>query len=313
MTDFLNEGIHDISAERYHADPCERPSLSAGLAAKMIGATPLHAFTASPRLNPDFEPDEKTQFDLGSAAHELLTGKGRGIHVVDADDYRKKAAQEVRDEARAAGFTPLTRPQAEQVQRMIRLARVQMRAHGIGDPFEGGRNEVTLLWEQDGVMNRSMVDCIDEQNRVAYDYKTCAGIADPNRWIRTSMEHGSDIRAAHYLDGLERLYGPGWTYRFIVQEKAMPHCLSVLQLTEGALVMGRKKVARAREMWGHCLEHNDWPGFSAEIAVVEPPAFHEANWLERESYEAEHRRRHGQDILATAMRWQSPEPMTAGE
>jgi hypothetical protein len=303
---FLGPGVHDISAERYHADPCERPALSAGLAAKMLDATPLHAFAASPRLNPDFEPDEKTAFDIGSAAHELMTGKGRGIKVIDADDYRAKAAQVARDEARAEGFTPLTRPQDAQVRRMIRCARVQMRAHGIGDPFDGGRNEVTLIWEQDGVMNRIMVDSIDEKNRVAYDLKTVAGVADPDRWLRRSMDHGVDLRAAHYLDGLKACFGGEWTYRFILLEKEQPHCLSVAQMSEATLYMGRKKIRRARQMWGHCLATGEWPGFSAEIAVVDPPAFYETRWLERESYEADHKRRTGKDIIEAAMNWQAP-------
>ena len=302
----LGPGAYEISAERYHSDPCETPALSAGLAATMLEATPLHAFAASQRLNPDFEPEEKTQFDIGSAAHELMTGKGRGIFVVDADDYRTKAAQSARDQARADGYTPLTRMQDVQVRRMVRLGRLQMRAHGIGDPFEGGRNEVTVIWRQDGVMNRIMVDCLDEENRVAYDLKTLAGVADADKWLRRSMDHGVDLRAAHYLDGLKDQFGGEWTYRFILLEKTQPHCLSVAQLSEGPLFMGRKKIRRARAMWGHCLETERWPGFSSEIAVVEPPPFYESRWLERESYETEHKRRTGKDILAAAMNWQAP-------
>lgn len=303
---WLPPGVHHITSERYHADPCERPSLSAGLAATLLAATPLHAFAASPRLNPEFGPVSKAEFDIGSACHELLTGKGRGIFVVQADDYRTKAAQQARDDARADGYVPLTIPQDAQVKRMIRLARVQMRAHGIGDPFEGGLNEITLIWEQDGVMNRAMVDCIDAANRVAYDLKTLAGVADADQWLRRSMDHGVDLRAAHYLDGLKASFGGDWTYRFVLLEKDQPHCLSVAQFTEGTLFMGRKKIRRAREMWGHCLATSTWPGFSAEIAVVEPAPFWEAKWLERESYEADHRRRTGQDILTAAMRWQAP-------
>lgn len=303
----LAQGVHDISAEQYHADPCREPSLSASLATTLVYASPIHAFAASRRLNPDWEPDDKTQFDIGSAAHEMLTGKGRGIYVVDADDFRSKAAQTERDQARADGFTPLTRPQAKQVERMIRVARVQMRAHGIGDPFEGGQNEVTLIWEADGITKRAMVDNIDTERRVAYDYKTAAGLAEPEGWVRTSMPHGCDIRAAHYLEGLTALFGGEWSYRFIPQEKKQPHCLSVLQLSESAIMMGRKKARRAAEMWRHCLDTGVWPGFSTQIQIVDPPGFWEAKWLERESYEADHKRRTGTDILAAAMAWQAPE------
>jgi hypothetical protein len=307
MKVFLAPGVYDVAPEVYHNDPCAEPSLSAGLASELVYATPLHAWASSRRLNPDWEPEDKTQFDIGSACHELLTGKGRGIHVVDAEDFRSKSAQAERDQARTEGFTPLTRPQAEKVQRMIRLARVQMRAHGIGDPFEGGWNEVTLIWKADGITKRAMVDNIDERRKVAYDYKTCAGYAEPTGWVRTSMSHGVDIRAAHYLEGLKATLGGDWTYRFIPQEKKPPHCLSVLQLSESAIAVGQKKARRAAEMWRHCLDTNVWPGFSTEIAIVDPPGFWEANWLERESYEADHKRRTGTDILAAAMAWQAPE------
>lgn len=303
----LGPGVHDLPPDAYHADPCERPSLSASLATLLVQATPLHAWAASPRLNPDFEPTEKPAFDLGAACHELLTGKGRGIHVVEADDYRTKAAQAERDDARARGFVPLTRPQHAQVERMLRAARAQMAAHGIGNPFERGRNEVTLLWERDGVLCRAMVDCLIEEERVVYDLKTTAGLADPERWVETAMGHGIDVRAAHYLDGLVALFGGDWTYRYIPLEKEQPHCLSVVQLSESALFMGRKKIARAREVWRACLEEGVWPGWSAEIAEVTPRAYHEARWIERESVEADHRRRTGADILAAALRWQAPE------
>jgi hypothetical protein len=166
---------------------------------------------------------------------------------------------------------------------------------------------VTLIWEQGGVLNRAMVDCLDEVNRVAYDLKTLAGVADPDQWLRRSMDHGIDLRAAHYLDGLRATMGGDWTYRFVLLEKEQPHCLSVAQFSDGSLFMGRKKIARAREIWGECVRSNVWPGFSAEIAVIEPAPFWETKWLERESYEQDHKSRTGKDIIHAAMKWQAPE------
>ncbi|WP_210526320.1 PD-(D/E)XK nuclease-like domain-containing protein [Rubellimicrobium arenae] len=310
MTKYLGPGLHDISAERYHGDPCERPSLSASLAHLLLSATPRHAWWASGRLNPDYEPEEKAHFDVGSAFHELMTGKGRGIEVIPFKDYKSKAAQERRDEARAIGKVPLLTKQDVEVRRMVTAARWQMRQHGIGDPFEGGENEVTLIWEQDGVMNRLMIDCLDRENRVAYDLKTCAGYAEPEGWVRTAMSHSVDVRAAHYLDGLSRVLGGHWRYRFVPIEKEAPHCLSVLELSEGALFMAQKKIERAREIWRHCLATNSWPAWSAEIAVVDPPAWHESKWLERESREQDFKQRTSQDVLAASIRWQAPQGVT---
>jgi hypothetical protein len=127
------------------------------------------------------------------------------------------------------------------------------------------------------------------------------------------MNHGCDIRAAHYLEGLTKLFGGQWSYRFIPQEKKQPHCLSVLQLSEAAIMMGQKKARRAAEIWRRCLDTGIWPGFSTEIAVVDPPGWWEAKWLERESYEADHKRRTGTDILAAAMAWQGPQNMEIPE
>lgn len=310
MTERLGPGVYHLDAETYHRDPCVEPALSASLAHLIVDATPWHAWAAAWRLNPDFEPEVKEAFDIGSACHELLTGKGRGIRVIPFDSYTTKAAREQRDQARAAGYVPLNQSQHERVERMLRAARHQMRLHGIGDPFEGGENEVTLIWQAGSIYNRLLVDCLDRERRVAYDYKTAAGYAEPEAWVRAAMAHGVDIRAAHYLDGLERTFGGSWRYRFVVQEKDQPHCLSVIEFSEGAIFMANKKLARARELWRMCLDTGTWPGWSAQIAVVDPPGWHETKWLERESREQDFKQRTGKDVLAAAIRWQAPQGVT---
>ena len=304
-------GAHNVAAEVYAADPAPRPSLSASIAHLLIAASPAHAWEASPSLNPDFVPEEKAAFDIGTAAHMLMTGVGAEIAQIDADDYRTKAAQQARDEARGAGLVPLTRPQVEGVRRMVASARRQMEAHGIGDPFargaKAGTNEVSILWQADGIWNRARPDCIDLAEGVAYDLKTISGYADPEAWVRSAMAHSVDLRAAHYLDGLAAIYPGEWRYRFVLLEKARPHCLAVVELSGAAIEIGRKKLRRARSIWQQCIAENDWPGWSSEIAVVDPPGWHEIAWLDRESREADYRQRHGRDILAAALRWQSPQ------
>jgi hypothetical protein len=304
-------GAHSLAAEVYAADPAQEPSLSASIAHLLIAASPAHAWEASPSLNPDHEPEEKTAFDIGTAVHAVMTGVGPVIEVIEADDFRSKAAQQARDDAREAGLVPLTRPQAENVWRMVAAAQRQMKAHGIGDPFargaDAGTNEVSLIWQADGVWNRARPDCMDLAASVAYDLKTVSGYADPEAWVRSAMAHGVDLRAAHYLDGLAAIYPGIWRYRFVLLERDRPHCLAVVELSGAAVEIGRKKLRRARSIWRQCLDGNDWPGWSSEIAVVDPPGWHETAWLDRESREADYRQRHGRDILAAALRWQSPQ------
>ena len=45
--------------------------------------------------------------DMGSAIHKLVLGAGSAIKEIVADDFKTKAAQHARDEARAAGLVPL--------------------------------------------------------------------------------------------------------------------------------------------------------------------------------------------------------------
>ena len=80
-------GIHySMRAAAYHADPCERPSLSSSIAKILLEKTPRHAWTAHPRLNPDFAAKDESKFDLGTAVHELMLGKGVGYTIIKAAD-----------------------------------------------------------------------------------------------------------------------------------------------------------------------------------------------------------------------------------
>lgn len=279
-------GVYDLSAEDYHADPVgPEPSLSASQAKLLVDATPLHAWAATPRLNPNVEREEKAAFDLGRAAHKAMTGKGGPVVVVDAKDWRTKAAQEARDAAYAAGATPLLAEQAVQVRTFVQAARRQMREHGIGDPFEGGENEMSLIWRQDDVWNRAMVDTLDTFARVQTDLKTSHDYADPARWIRRSMEYGLDIRAAHYLDGTAAIYGAGWVYRCVVVETKFPHALSVVELDAETIDLGRRKLAYARDLWRRSLDTGVWPAWSHAVVRVGAPEYHVAKWLGREGWD----------------------------
>lgn len=306
-------GVYDMPPEDYHADPCATPSLSAGSAIRMIQATPWHAWTDSSRLNPDFEPPEKKkEFDIGSAAHMMMTGKGAEIVVLDHKDFRSKAAQAERDDAYAAGMTPLLRVNYEETVRMVAQARRQLEAMGVGDVFEkaraAGTTEQAMFWRdhKTGTWCRLLADAMDYENRVCYDLKTCAGLAEPNSWLRKAMGEGIDMRVAHYLDGIRQCVGEGWTYRLVPLEKKAPHGLSVLDLDGPTLDLGADKMGLAKSRWARCLETGKWPGWFAGVVTVGARSYHETDWLTRRDEERDAERRTGRDILDLATRAQAP-------
>jgi hypothetical protein len=88
----------------------------------LLDKSPRHAALRHPRLNPSWEPYEDTKFNIGNAAHKLLIGRGKELVIVEADDWRTKAAKEAREIAREEGKTPILRRKLDEVERMVQAA-----------------------------------------------------------------------------------------------------------------------------------------------------------------------------------------------
>ncbi|MEM7239695.1 MAG: PD-(D/E)XK nuclease-like domain-containing protein, partial [Pseudomonadota bacterium] len=297
-----------MPAEKYHADPAPAPSLSSTIARILLAQSPQHAWHASPRLNKAHRPVVKTEYEIGRAAHTLLTRQGAGIHIMSFDDYRKKDARDERDAALADGKTLLLEKQYDEVAAMVAACRRQLIGHGIGDVFETGECERAHFSVLGGCWARCMTDC--EHGDIVYDYKTTGGSASPEAAIKTIADFGYDAQAAHYLDVLESLETDRpRTFRFIIQEKTAPYALSVVQIDDGWLAVARRKTRRARQIWTMCLDEygaKPWPGYPAQIVRVQSPPWHEQKWLDREAMEQDFRDETGADVLSAALKFQAP-------
>src|ERR1700675_4399797 len=127
MTHMLSEpGFFGVGAHDYHSDPAPEPSLSNSIGQILIERCARAAWWAHPRLNPQFVEEAETKFDLGTAAHTMLLGKGREFRIVDAPTWNGKAAQLERDAYRAAGFTPILAHQYQNCKAMTASARKQL-------------------------------------------------------------------------------------------------------------------------------------------------------------------------------------------
>lgn len=279
-------GVYDIPAEEYHADPVgPAPSLSASIAKQLLDASPEHARWAHPKLSPAFTPEESERFDVGTAAHAyLLEGERDAFEIIDAKDWRTKAAQEARDLARLAGKTPLLSEQWVRVQAMAEAAKRQLAAfEEIPRPLTHGRAEETLVWQEDGAWMRARLDWLHADHRTIDDYKSTSGSAHPDAFIRGPLfALGYDVQAAMYLRGIAVLFGHEAAFRFVVQETDPPYALSVVALGPEALVLAEKKRRRAVELWRACLATGQWPAYPTRTCYAELPAWQESRWLERE-------------------------------
>lgn len=320
--EFVSGRRPDLTPEQYHADPCPRPSLSSTIAKDLLFRSPLHAWTANPRLNPGWEPVVKDVFDIGSACHRMLLGKGAQPIRCDVDAWTTKAAREIRDEIRERGDIPLKARDYDRVVEMRRAVRafLGLAGEGLDDVFsEPDQAEVAYLSEIDGAWCRAMVDYEGDDGFV-YDLKTTTD-ASPQAVQRAVQSYGYHVQAAHYLDVIEAATGkrPGW--RFVFVEKKPPHACAVVQLRDEPghpadwMGVARGQVARARRRWRTLLargtgrEH--WPGYPSAVMEADAPAWFSLRAAELDEAldgmeEAEKRGRADPDLLRRLMALQAP-------
>lgn len=283
----MKPGIHTMTADAYHADPCSVPSLSASMAHLLLTTSPAHARQAHPKLNPEHERNEEAKFDVGTVAHALLL-QGEDIAViVDADDWRTNAAKEERDFARASGQIPLLAKHWEAVQAMVAAAREQLAEHDAAPAlFNDGKPEQTLIWEEPcGITCRSRLDWLRDDHTTIDDLKTTARSANPEAYSRALFNVGGDVQAAFYLRGLKALTGADAEFRWVVVETAPPYALAVISPGPDVLALAEAKVEWAVQLWKQGIETDSWPGYPRQVCYAELPPWEETRWMEREAME----------------------------
>ena len=310
----LSPGIHAIPADEYHRDPAPAPSLSSTLARLLLNRSPLHAWTASPRLNPAWEPVEKKTFDIGRAAHRAVLGAG-GDYVAYPAEYlasngaaSTKEAKAWAEEQRAAGRTPLKADEVDQVGAMADAVQRQIAAMGI--KLDPARSELVALAEVDGIWCRAMIDNAPADPRLPlYDIKSTTD-ASPEALAKTIATYGYDVQAAHYLAVWKAATGEDRKFRMIFVEKEAPFGVSVAELYRKPgdeadwFDHADALAADARRIWGECLTSGNWPCYPARVAIVGAPGWHLTKMEDRGDRAAINKPT--AETLARAQAWQAP-------
>ncbi len=275
----LEPGLHAIPVADYLA----LPALSSSLARVLLSRSPRHAWWCSPALNPAYEPEEADRFDVGTCAHAYLLEGATAFAIIEADDFRTKAAKEARDNARAAGKTPILASRWADVQAMAEAVHSQLARHEAPIPFTDGHAEHTLIWREGDVLCKARPDWLHADRRTIDDLKSTDGSANPDGWTRGPLfALGYDIQASWYLRGLKAVTGMDGQFRFVVAETRAPYGVSVVALSPAALALAERKCHRALELWRHCLDTGTWPGYPERICYADLPPWEETRWMERE-------------------------------
>jgi hypothetical protein len=277
----------ELSRDDYHAD-ADGPTLSASIAHILCTASPLHAWTAHPALNPNHTPVEKDHYDFGTAVHAVLL---EGVEIcvpIEAADWRTNAAKEAREQTRAEGRIPLLAHDYTRLLQLVSAAKRQLADHHASPRlFTDGKPEQSLFWhEPDGVACRARIDWLRDDFVAIDDLKTTSASANPDLWSRRLFDHGVDVQSEMYRRGAERLTGVRPEFRLVVIETTEPFALSVVSPGPDVELIARKKVDYAIALWEKCLRENSWPGYARDVAYAALPAYEESRWLEREIREA---------------------------
>jgi hypothetical protein len=316
------ELIEGMDFATYLGDPMPEPSLTSSLVKSLLSTAPRKVWQSTPRLNVNAESEEKSIFDLGSAAHRLFTGTGAPIAEIDADDFRSKVAKEAKAEAYAQGKTPILKKNMPRVRDMAAAALEQVRDNPeIGHLFSPENlpklmREATMLWKEGGVMCRSRPDFYSPEFNVIIHYKTTGIDLSPSMLSKFAANSGYDMTAAHYHQGGKILTGKAPAQYFVVQETSEPYLLLTAEVDNTFLETAMMRRERALMIWGRCLTMNNWPGMITKTIKLECPEWHERNMIAEKDAE-ETAKAAGKDLLELARLWQAPEgwqpPAVQGE
>lgn len=289
MTANITVGIDE---GRYHADDlgCPRPTLSASLAKVIVEKSPKHAYMAHPRLG-GLKQESRKELDYGTLVHKLVLGTGPEIVLVDADDWRTKAAQEARDSAAACGKLAVLTSVYDAAESSADTIVEELR--DLGAPLVGD-SEVTVQWtsyhEGVSVACRARMDhlVVTRDRAIIIDLKTSRN-AHPAACTRHILGYGYDIQRAAYVEAIETAYPHlAGRVQFIF---AFAETEPFVSVTPGVLdgVMeerGRRRWAHAVMTWARCLDTQFWPSYAERVLTFESPSWL-ISQMEQEDHDAE--------------------------
>ena len=287
------------------ADYLALPALSQEPVRRIVDECEKAAWFCS-YLNPNKPRDDTDGTDAGTIAHAiLLEGSEACLAIIDPADHpnatkgkdgefalpvgwTNKSIRAARDAARAAGKIPLLPDKIGEIRSMVQVARDFIEScrkdePAIWEAFQPGhgQSEVTMLWEEGGILCRMRPDRIHDDRRVICDYKG-APSAEPDRFGRVQLPSYS-IGAAWYQRGAERLTGKRPAYIYLVQQFEPPYLCSLVGCEPARLALAHEKVAVGIARWQECVKANRWRGYEPRVYYPDILPWEQSAWLAQQT------------------------------
>ena len=274
----MDPGVYQMSHELYHADPCPVASLSRGTIMDLLNECPKRAWFNHPRLNPAYRPDDDEKFDIGKVAHSLFLEGIDKVEVLNYDDWRKKEAQILRDDARKNDRIPLLKKQYDSVIELVEAAHKALFESELQLDLGMGDSELTYIWREDEAWCRVRPDWISKDRKIILDYKTTGSSADPDAFVKSIISYGYDVQESFYRRGVKSVEGKAPKFFFMVQETSEPYLCSFIALPPMFQSLGEQKVNWGLDIWRRCMETNRWPAYPNKVCFVDVPAWALTQW-----------------------------------
>lgn len=231
----------------------------------------------------------KKEFDIGSAAHTVVLGTGRPLHVVEAGSWVTKAAKEERELGRELGRIPVLEKEYEEVQAMADEIRrhpvasflFQRQQWEAGQLIEAtGTAEVSLFWrdEMAAVDKRCRLDWLPSRLTaggvlLVPDYKTCVSAADEacDRALRDYRYHQQAQWNTEGVVSCGLNGGAPVLFVFVFQEKSAPYLVNVRAVDPQTLKVAEWRNWQAAQLFRGCSESGVWPGYPDQIGHAQLP------------------------------------------
>jgi len=212
--------------------------------------------------------------DLGTLIHSAILEPNIPLEDIAAispfSDYRTKAAQEWRDDARAMGKMIAT---SEDI--TIASSCEKVFSEDYAYRFGGGyKSEVAVFGIIGATGIKGMIDLVPDNLDLLVDLKTTAKIGNLRNITNTIIDRGYHWQAALYLDLWNSASGEKRT-RFVICfiEVDSPHESAWVEVSPELIEAGRVGYMNAVAKWQACCATDTWPRQHEGITIIEKPAY----------------------------------------
>ena len=269
-----NRFVEDLSAKEYHS-------------LNFLSKSKLDNLKKSPeyfKYSMENEIEESTDaMDFGSLFHCLLLTPGdfqKDFAIEPEVNKRTNEGKAVLEQFYAdnEGKTIISKKDVEAAALLIE----SVKNHPIaGKLVEGGKKELTIFWEEDGIQFKGRLDQL--KDGIIVDYKTTTS-ASPEDFAKKAYDYGYHKQAYLYSKGYEIITKEKpKAFIFVAVEKAEPYSVCVFVADDTFMRVGQIETEIMLDTYKRCSASGNWYGYNGENPVIIPlsiPRYIENKYME---------------------------------